>query len=66
MLPISLKPKILSLLFYDWPCSFLWIITRLRGMNFDNIGPASTNLGAGAGGGGGGGGLRVVVSNGDQ
>ena len=35
-------------------------------MNFDNIGPASTNLGAGAGGGGGGGGLRVVVSNGDQ
>ena len=35
-------------------------------MTFDNIGPASTNLGAGAGGGGGGGGLRVVVSNGDQ
>ena len=35
-------------------------------MNFDNIGPVSTNLGAGAGGGGGGGGLRVVVSNGDQ
>ena len=35
-------------------------------MNFNNIGPASTNLGAGAGGGGGGGGLRVVVSNGDQ
>ena len=40
-------------------------------MNFNNIGSASTNLGAGAGGGGGGGGLRVVglrvvVSNGDQ
>ena len=35
-------------------------------MTFDNIGPASTNLGAGVGGGGGGGGLRVVVSNGDQ
>ena len=35
-------------------------------MNFNNIGPVSTNLGAGAGGGGGGGGLRVVVSNGDQ